>query len=153
MRSKFLLTAVFFSAVLYSCKKDKTAPVSAQTLMLLQNKWALVSEVTVVPTQPTYNTTYTGAPTDYYLFSTEDTLFVHKRSPVYSYMLPITDTLPYSVRNDHTLAYGPNTNVEIIIEKLTTDSLILNNPVTVSFVNVDNSVTSYSGTKTITLAR
>jgi hypothetical protein len=141
-----LLTLGFFS-----CKKDPQ--VSTQTLQLLQNKWSLVSDETVLPTIPAYNSSYIGVATDYYLFGTTDTLTIHQRSLAYSYTQSVTETFPYVVRSNNTLTYGPNMNFPITIKKLTNDTLILTNPITASFINANGTANTYPGTRTLTLAR
>ena len=141
-----LLTFGFFS-----CKKDPQ--VSTQTLQLLQNKWSLVSDQTVLPTIPTYNSSYIGVATDYYFFSTTDTLTIHQRSLASSYTQSVTETLPYVVHSNNTLTYGPDINLPITIKKLTNDTLILTNPITASFINANGTANTYPGTRTLTLAR
>ena len=142
----FLVTVGFIS-----CKKD--SQVSTQTLQLLQIKWSLISDETVLPTIPAYNSSYIGVATDYYLFSTTDTLTIHQRSLASSYTQSVTETFPYVVRNNNTLTYGPNMNFPITIKRLTNDTLILTNPVTASFINANGTTNTYPGTRTVILAR
>jgi hypothetical protein len=135
----------------FSCKKD--SQVSTQTLQLLQNKWNLISDETVLPDIPAYNSNYTGVATDYYLFSTTDTLTIHQRSLASSYTQSVTETFPYVVRSNNTLTYGSNMNIPITITKLTNDSLILTNAITASFLNANGTTNTYPGTRTVTLAK
>jgi hypothetical protein len=154
---KKLLTVLItgLTILIFSCKKD-TQP-SSQVISFLQNKWTLVSDVWVYPTNSSINSSYAGIATDYYLFNANDTLTIQQAGDPIIINSPRIITTKYSVlSNNSILIYEqtPGSNVMLTIQKITKDTLILTNDITASFTNNGgNTQTTYNGTRTVTLIK
>jgi hypothetical protein len=107
---------------LYGCKKDSVSP---QTLSLLQNKWLMVEDSIHYPTLPVANTVYIGTPNDFYQFFTDDSVHMQFGQGNGSFNF----TTAYYLKNntDIYLTIYPNQHYTILT--LTTNSLVLYNPV------------------------
>lgn len=155
MKKSLNLSTLTFVAFLFACKKD--AQPSYQVITLLQNKWTISSETLTYPTIPSYNASYTGTSTDYYLFNPNDTLFIQQAGLPGIPNNPISTAIKYSVSANNLIVLNPQTGsgkVNESIQKITTDTLILTNPITLSFTNNGGSpYTVYNGTRTVILAK
>lgn len=146
MRVKNAISSLLLLFFAISCKKT-TDFASSQTILLLQNKWVLVSSNVIFPTNTSLNALYTGKPGDYYDFKSNDSLIIYQAGGVNTPSIPVNIITNYSLLNDNMLAYGINTNIHINIKTLTNNLLILTNGATASFTNANNTVTVYNGTK------
>lgn len=115
------------SIILLSCKKDST---TQSTISLLQNKWLIKDETTVVPNPcgVLQRVIYTGTPTDYYLFDKNDSIKINRSGSIGFTTNQIDITLKYTLVNNNKIIFiNPSTNYHdtATILKITSDSLIL----------------------------
>jgi len=145
----FLLAIVLFVS---SCKKD-TAKVSPQTILLLQNKWTLISSSIVFPANASLNSAYPGNSTDYYQFGSNDSLSIIQTGQAGFPTIPLSIHTKYSFIGNNRLVYSLNPTIEIYIKTLTENLLVLTNSATSIFTNAGVVVATYEGTKTDSLKR
>ncbi len=151
MITKIKFFIIFLAVSVSSCKKDN-AKVSQQTILLLQNKWTLASSRVIFPTNTSLNSTYTGVPTDYYQFGSNDSLFIRQAGQVNLLSIPISINTKYSFIDNNRIVYSLNPNIEINIKTLTNNLLVLTNAASSTFTS-GGVVTTYEGTKTDSLSR
>ncbi len=147
---KFFIVPLFF--FVWSCKKDAEL-VSPQTILLLKNKWTLISSSVVFPTNATLNSTYTGVATDYYQFGSNDSLIVRQAGQINLLTIPLSINTTYSFIDNNRIIYSLNPDIEIQIKTLTNNLLVLTNPAKSTFTNSGVVVATYEGTKTDSLRR
>jgi hypothetical protein len=147
---KFLIAGIAFFAA--SCKKDK-ANVSSQTVLLLQNKWTLISSSVVFPTNASLNSTYRGISTDYYQFGANDSLTIKQAGQVNLLTIPLSVNTKYFFVDNNRIAYSLSPTIEINIKTLTNDLLVLTNSATSTVTNAGVVIATYEGTKTDSLRR
>ncbi len=155
MKKSITLLIIIFATLLFSCKKD-TQP-SFEIISLLQNKWTLISEAWIYPANSTYNVSYTGISTDYYLFNTRDTLLINQAGDPVIVNNPKSLAIKYSVNTNNSVSLYDqlsNSTVVLTIQKISNDSLILTNDITATFTNNGgNTQTTYNGTRTVILKK
>jgi hypothetical protein len=155
MKSKiWLFSSIMMFMVVSSCTKNNTSSTTT-TQTMIQYKWTLVSSSLDYPKNPSLNRSYTGMSTDFYLFDKDDSLTMQQAGTVVLPGQPLNYKLKYTVENDKTLIFGGAgpAGIYVNIVKLNDTLLVLSNVVTASYINADNSVTVYDGTKTDSLKR
>jgi hypothetical protein len=152
MNTKIGFLIVSMTLFVSSCKKD-TEKVSPQTILLLQNKWTLISSSMVFPTNTSLNSAYRGISTDYYQFGSNDSLTIRQAGQASLPTIPLSIATKYFFIDNATLAYNLNPNIQINIKVLTNDLLVLTNSATSTFTSSGGVVTIYEGTKTDSLRR
>jgi hypothetical protein len=152
MKAKIKFLTVIIMLFISSCKKD-TAKVSPQTILLLQNKWTLISSSVVFPTNASLNSTYSGVSTDYYQFSSNDSLAIRQAGQVNLPTIPLSINTKYSFMDNNRIAYSLSPNIEINIKTITNNLLVLTNSATSTVMNSGVIVATYKGTKTDSLRR
>jgi hypothetical protein len=152
MKSQLLLSLILAFFIFVSCKKDSTS-ISSEIKLLLQNKWTLISSNVVFPTNTTLNSRYVAAPTDYYLFGTNDSLTMKQAGQINLLTTPLNINTTYAFINNNKLKYGLNATNEVNIVTLTNNLLVLSNTAVSTFTNSGTVVATYEGTKTDSLKR
>jgi hypothetical protein len=142
MKSQLLLSLMLTIFIFASCKKD-SANINAETKLLLQNKWTLISS----------NSRYVATPTDYYLFGTNDSLTMKQAGQINLLTTPLNIHTTYAFINNTKLKYGLNATNEVNIVTLTNNLLVLSNTAVSTFTNSGTVVATYEGTKTDSLKR
>jgi hypothetical protein len=150
MKKSPWLISVLTILCFVSCKKDSQA-VTAQTISLLQNKWTLISSNTIFSSNTLFNASYTGAPTDYYLFGSNDSLTIQQAGSVNVPTIPVSVTTTYSFAGNSMLVYGLNSGIQVTIRVLTSNLLVLSNPA--SITDAGNPAAVLNGIKIDSLKR
>lgn len=152
MSANCRLLIIMILLFISSCKKD-TAKVSQQTILLLQNKWTLISSSVVFPTNTSLNSTYRGVSSDYYKFSSNDSLTIRQAGQVNLPTIPLSINTKYFFIDNNRIRYSLNPNIEINIKTLTSNLLVLSNSASSTVTNAGVIVATYEGTKTDSLRR
>jgi uncharacterized lipoprotein YajG len=152
MKPQLLLSLIVALFIFTACKKDSTT-INPETKLLLQNKWTLISSNVVFPTNTTLNSRYIAAPSDYYLFGTNDSLIIKQAGQINLLTIPLNINTTYSFIDNIRLKYGLNSSNEINIITLTNNLLVLSNNATSTFTTSGTVVATYEGLKTDSLKR
>ena len=146
-----LVLPLSLCALITTCTKHHDTP-SVQSL--LQNRWSVYSESTVVPfCNSTTRLLYNGVAGDYYDFRTNDSLYLSLAGSFLSPGTPVFSIRHYSLSGDNTVTIynapsGPNAVLEIL--KLTADSLTFKASFQYSIANLCTNTTD-AGTSSDTL--
>jgi hypothetical protein len=149
----YIFYLLFFVFSLTACSKDGQSD-SQQTLSKLQYKWTLVSSNFIYPAEhPYFKTAYTGTPSDYFLFRTDDTVVMHQAGLGNMFFNWISPTMSYSLVDKNTLSYGIEPATRISIKTLTDHLLVLTNETSGGYVDADSFAIIYKGLRIDSLTR
>ena len=114
---------------------------------MLQYKWSLIGYTMDYPGDSAANLSYTGTDSDYFEFFPDDSLhqqFGFPNAPGY-----FTFTTAYYLSDNSTIVLRINATEHFTILTLTDSSLVLSNPITLTFIGGN----VYQGTRTMTFRR